>query len=80
MTSTRMFVYYGYFRTSAVERIFQRRLQNNVKEQDLGAGPYYLRCVWWRKQEAGTLSEERAASQDCAPAVLYSQCRQTFVY
>ena len=46
-----------------MERIFQRRLQNNVEEQDLGARPYYRRCVWWRKQEAGTLSAERAASR-----------------
>jgi len=74
VTSTRTSLYYGYFRTSAVKRIFQRRLQNNVEGQDLGAGPYYGRCAWWRKQEVGTLTAASSIpdwpSQDCAPAVL----------
>ena len=84
VTSTRKFLYYGYFRTSAVERISQRRLQNDVKGQDPGARPYYRRCVWKRKKEARILSEERAPPQTGTRlglcGALDSKGRQTLVY
>ncbi|KDR18304.1 hypothetical protein L798_07798 [Zootermopsis nevadensis] len=57
-----MFLYYGYFRKSAVERILQRRLQNNLDEQDLATGPYYHTCVWKRKQESEALLKVQAVS------------------
>jgi len=58
-----MFLYYGYFRKSAADKILQRRLQDNTDEQDLVAGPYYKRCVWKRKQEGVAVLEEWTAPQ-----------------
>ena len=75
MTSTRTFVYCGYFRTSAVERIFQRTSAKQRGEARSGWRTLLSHVCLVEKAGSRDIVRRTSSitewpSQDCAPAVL----------